>query len=312
MEQVTELLANRYGLTVEGVAPARRGWTGETYVATIQDGKRVFVKVYPRALLPPMTVPGLPVLAEMHRAGLPVNLPIPSSSGALAERLGDDVMVVFGYLDAEPAPFTFGGERLGGLIARVHQQTGHIVSPIARETFTPAFADELWPTLERAAQEPTADELRIGLRAFLAEQRTAIETGWAAFEEIARACRAASFEMVVTHGDWPFNLLQDADGALTLIDWDELLLAPAERDTWYAADDAAFWNGYRDQRTGLTSDALATAYYVHFRYFEELVSFAQTILGDGTPERRAWSLDLLRGAWMTGLRARMETVRRPS
>jgi Ser/Thr protein kinase RdoA (MazF antagonist) len=305
MDQVVELLRSRYGLAVESVVPARRGWTGETYVATTRDDGRVFVKVYPKHLLPPMTAPGLPVLAELGRAGLPVNRPIPSTSGELHQWLGDDLVVVFEYLDAVPVPFTFGGEGLGDLIAGVHQQSDRIASPIARETFAPIFADDVWRTLTRAEQEPAIDEPRRGLRRFLEEQRTAIVDGWAAFEEIARACRAASFDMVVTHGDWPFNLLQDAAGALILIDWDELLLAPAERDTWYAGEDAGFWRSYEARRPGSVESELATAYYVHHRYFEELVSFAQTVLGDESPERRAWSLTLLTGDWMAGLRARM-------
>ena len=37
-----------------------------------------------------------------------------------------------------------------------------------------------------------------------------------------------AFELVVCHGDWPFNLLQSADGAIFLIDWDDLPLAPAD------------------------------------------------------------------------------------
>jgi spectinomycin phosphotransferase len=183
------------------------------------------------------------------------------------------------------------------------------VSPIPRETFEPLFADELWVTLERARHEPASDELRHGLRRFVDEQATAIAEHWAAFGEIARACRVASFELVLTHGDWPFNVLQGIDGTIYLIDWDELLLAPAERDIWYAGDDPAFWRGYRARRGDHAESTLATAYYVHHRYFEELFSFTQDVLGDGTLERRSTALRLLGGDWMTGLRARMEQVR---
>ena len=310
MDQVAALLGSRYGLAVERLEPAPRGWTGETYAATARDGARFFVKVYPKDRLPRMTVAALPALAELHRFGLTqVSRPIASTSGALHERLGDDLVVVFEYLDAVPVAFTFGGDWLGDLLGRIHRQTRQVASPIPRETFEPLFADELWVTLERARHEPASDELRRGLRQFLDEQGTAIAEDWAAFGEIARTCRATSFELVLTHGDWPFNLVQGVDGTVYLIDWDELLLAPAERDTWYASDDPAFWRGYRARRGGHAESTLATAYYVHHSYFEELFSFAQDVLGDGTLERRGAALRLLGGDWMTGLRARMEQVR---
>ncbi len=312
MDQAAELLRNRYGLDVERLEAAPRGWTGETYAATTRDGARYFVKVYPRDRLPPTAVPALPVLAELHCVGLSeVSRPIPATSGALYERLGDDLAVVFAYLDAAPFAFTFGGDRLGDLLARVHQQTERLSSPITRETFASLSADALWGTVESARQEHASDEPRRGLRRFLDEQETAIAEGWAVFEEIARACRATTFEMVVTHGDWPFNLLQSESGTLYLIDWDELLLAPAERDTWYVGDDPAFWRSYRSRRAGHAESALATAYYIHHRYFEELISFAGEILGDGPLERRALSLALIDGEWMTCLRARMTSSSGP-
>jgi spectinomycin phosphotransferase len=310
--RVAALLGDRYGLSVERVAPAPRGWTGETYRADTRGGGRVFVKVYPRQRLPPTAAGSLPVLAELHRLGLAeVSRPLPSASGALHEWLGDDLVVVFAHIDAAQLPFAFGGERAGDLLARVHALSARVTTPAARERFAPPYADELWPTLALARAEPGADEPRRGLRRFLDAQEGALEEGWAAFQEIARACRAASFEMVVTHGDWPFNLLEGADATLHLVDWDELLLAPAERDTWYADGEAEFWRAYRARRPGHAESALATGFYVHNRYFEELVSFCKDILGDDPPERRAAVLDIVTGNWMAALRARMARVTRP-
>ena len=85
------------------------------------------------------------VLAELYGLGLTwVGRPIPATSGALHEWLGDDLVVVFAYLDAPQAPFTYGGERLGDLIACVHQQTEQIASPLVREAFAPSYGDKLW------------------------------------------------------------------------------------------------------------------------------------------------------------------------
>ena len=43
--------------------------------------------------------------------------------------------------------------------------------------------------------------------------------------ERLRACR--DIEFVITHGDGPGNILKDASGEIYLVDWDDVLLAPA-------------------------------------------------------------------------------------
>ena len=306
MDEIARLLTTRYGVAVAELGLAPRGWTGETFAATARDGARLFVKVYPRDRLPPTAVAALPALAELHRHGVAqVSRPIRSTSGILHEWLGDDLAVVFGYIDAAPVAFTFGGAEPGDLIARIHEHGERIASPVTRETFEPPYADDLWATLGRGHEEPASDAPRLGLGRFLEEHAAGLAEGWASFGEIARACRATSFDFVLTHGDWPFNLLRGADGTLSLIDWDELMLAPAERDTWYAGDDPAFWRAYRARRRDRVENRLATAYYVHNRYFEELASFARDVLDHDAPDHRARALALLGGNWMAGLRAQV-------
>jgi hypothetical protein len=307
VERLASLLSSRYGLAVERIEPAPRGWTGETWFAMTREGTRYFVKVYPRDRLPPTALPGLPVLAELHRLGLnQVSRPIPATDGALHVALGETTVVVFTCVDGVRAPFTFGGKERGDLLARIHELTKQVAVAVERETFTPYLRDELLSELERAKDDPGIDPLRRDLRGFVAEREAEIKGGWATYERIAEACRAKQFEFVVTHTDWPFNVMERASGGIVLIDWDELLLAPAERDTWFARGDPAFWRAYRARRPEHVESALATAYYVHARYFGELVDFVQVVLGDDRPDKRAESMALLDGAWMTGLRARME------
>jgi len=58
-------------------------------------------------------------------------------------------------------------------------------------------------------------------------------------------------------------------------------------------------------RPGYVENELATAYYLHHRYFEELVLFAKDVLSELDYDRRASALELLNGEWMTRLRQRM-------
>jgi hypothetical protein len=122
---------------------------------------------------------------------------------------------------------------------------------------------------------------------------------------------------VLTHGDWPFNLMAGADGAVRLVDWDELMLAPAERDTWFAGGDQPFWRAYHAGRPGHRECEPATAFYLYGRYFEDLVGSMRVILGDlhvGNAALRARSAAGLDGTWIADLRAWLigRQRRRPS
>jgi len=307
MDELAELLAEAYGLAVEQLEPAPRGWTGETFAVRVRGGRRVFVKLYPPALLPPNAEAALPVLTEMAAYGLrEIAPPIRTRDGELSAWLGDELVVLFEHLEAERIrPFPFGGEDVGELIGGVHAATAGVSCPVATEAFDRPYAEELWRTLDAVARDTSDDEGRQRLRRWVLEKQTEHAELWARFDGTAQACREAGLEMVVTHGDWSFNLLRRPDGTTFLVDWDELLLAPPERDTWFANGDAAFWRGYRRVRPAIVESELATRFYVQNRYFEEVLGSARIVMLDAAEAHRLNALGLLSSEWTKSLRARM-------
>ncbi len=282
--------------------PVRPHWTGIPYTATLRDGSAVFVKVFPGSRLPSTALPALPVLVGL---GLPeVPRPLPSLSGALHKPLGSDVVVVFEHVDAPRADSTtLDQARIGDLIGRLHQQPR---APLAQESFDWPFDARWRSVLNRAQTKPPTDDQSEALQHFLREHDAALRVAWRSFEQVTARCRAAYFEMVLTHGDWRFNLLHGADDAIHLVDWDELLLAPPERDTWFATDDPDFLRGYRTVRGSYQPNELATAYYVHGRYFEDLMGMLAAVVEHDDPAGvRSSAVARLNGAWLSGLRQRI-------
>jgi spectinomycin phosphotransferase len=309
--ELAKLLAARYGLSISEITPGPRGWVGETYIVTERGGDRVFVKVYPSGLLPPPALPALPALAELSRLGVRgISKPITSATGSLHERMGVEEVVVFEYIEGTLTR-SFDKARLGELIAHVHDASARLTLPVSRETFTPAYIHEFWPVLTRARDDDGAlDGAARGLRPLLAGIWSRLQNDWTRFAEVARQCREARFDLVLTHGDSLFNVIEDAAGELHLVDWDELILAPAERDTWFYTSGPEFLNGYRRRRPEYVENELVRDYYVRHRYLEELISFSRTALGvEGRPTtaRRLEALALIDGPWMRGLRARFAT-----
>jgi spectinomycin phosphotransferase len=94
--------------------------------------------------------------------------------------------------------------------------------------------------------------------------------------------------MVVTHHDAPGNILKDAAGGIYLVDWDDVMLAPRERDTWFhlttAQDRAAFLPVYRRTFPDYDVDERMYAYYMLGRYFEDIEGHIERVLSPETTD----------------------------
>ncbi len=103
-------------------------------------------------------------------------------------------------------------------------------------------------------------------------------------EALAMALQARSLELVLCHSDiHPGNLLLGANDALYIVDWDNPLFAPKERDlclvggcsAWSSArDEALFYQGYGEAEV----DRMALAYYRYERIVQDIAAFCQELL----------------------------------
>ena len=97
-------------------------------------------------------------------------------------------------------------------------------------------------------------------------------------------------EFVLCHSDiHAANLLVAADGALYIVDWDEPILAPKERDLMYAGggqsflgytpqeEEALFYRGYGETQV----DPVGLAYYRYERIIEDIAAFCEQLLTSG-------------------------------
>ena len=82
-----------------------------------------------------------------------------------------------------------------------------------------------------------------------------------------------------------------------MIDWDNPVLAPAERDTWFFLNTAAaavFLPHYRRTVPAYRPDSLFHRFYVLQRFFQDITGYLGPILDDPATERRAYHLAELR------------------
>lgn len=279
-DAIRSILAADHDLEVDRVVPDERGTVAETWVATCRDGRR-FVKVVPIGRDSPALERSLPLQVRLSNAGFTAMArPIPVVGGALAVRRDEHVVVVFEWIDGL-ATHDYPFEAYVDLVASLHSTT--IDAGNAVETFAVDTTALVGPFVERARRDRRLDALTESVGTILDQLGPSLD------EDIREAHRirlvlAARNDVcrVMTHYDAANNVLVRPDGSLVLVDFDDLLLAPPERDTWKHLVDPdqapRFLARYRHIVPGYEPDPEAITHYLRKWYFEEVEGLGGVVL----------------------------------
>jgi spectinomycin phosphotransferase len=221
--------------------------------------------------------------------------PIPTSSGALWTSVEEWTVIVYPFIDGDTSLTGMTGEQwkeTGAILQRIHQvalpPSGF--SSLRKETFDPATYAQWIQTFETRHLKPHTDEpgsLRTLRAAWIAHQST-IHTGIATLEKLATALKVRQLPCVICHADLhAANLLRDRHGHVFVIDWDEVMLAPRERDFIFIRSPQAdaFWEGYGQREV----DEMALTYYLWERVIQDVIEEVQSVFfrDDWAEETRA-------------------------
>ncbi len=181
---------------------------------------------------------------------------------------------------------------------------------IPTETYTLRWPQTVRSFLARVTVETFHEPVAAELAAFLRTQKPMLRDLVEQTEQLAQVLRTQSPTHVLCHADLHAgNILIGADGAFYIVDWDNPILAPKERDLMYvggaqgfrghapAEEEQLFYQGY-----GATPiDARALAYYRFARIVEDISIYCeQLLLSDAGGADRAESLHYLRSNFQAG------------
>jgi spectinomycin phosphotransferase len=316
-EAIVAALRSGYGIDATALESVHHGKDFAARVYRIRTGdpaKGFAVKV--RLPNSPRDVAAA-IAAYLADIGLPlVVAPIRSHSGASTVRAGSFWITVYPFIDGRSgfeAGMTVARWRaLGSFAARLHSTTlpRELAEVVPRETYRPPEIDTIG-RVDAEVREPTIDgpaahEVREHWQAhrdeILALARHA--------EALGEAVGQRSLPLVLCHADLhTWNVLVDRSGAPWVIDWDEVVLAPKERDLMFtiggisteyvdAAATAHFLEGYGE----VDVDALALAYYRHAWAVQDIGGYAARVLLDASAndEQRSEAAQILIGLFRPG------------
>jgi spectinomycin phosphotransferase len=278
--ELAALLERAYGLVADSIEVGERGTVAQTWVVRSRDAQR-FVKLIPESRYSVNLEAGLPVQLALRDAGITeVPRPITSVDGRLSIRTDGALLAVYEYVNARHTR-DFPLEALVDLIGRVHgAQLGVAVPP---ETFGDATTDRLEAAIGDLLAGSWSDPHRPSVVRELGPIEGELRSDIAAYRELVEELRAgADGERVITHGDAPWNVMVARSGGIFLVDWDDVLLAPRERDSWFHLLDrheaAQFLARYRLVFRDYRVDERFFAYYLLRRYAEDLEWIFENLL----------------------------------
>jgi len=174
----------------------------------------------------------------------------------------------------------------GAAVKRVHtaQIPPALTSLIAQENYSPQWREMVSSFQAQVETTDFDDPTAAKLAAFMQAKRAAISHLVARADQLGLALRACRLDFVLCHTDLhPGNLLIGNHEKLYIVDWDNPIFAPKERDlmlvggcsTWHSArEEALFYQGYGQTEV----DRLALAYYRYERIIQDMAAFCEQLL----------------------------------
>ena len=291
-DKIIASLQNEYGALVVQVAflPLGADVNTAVYRAVVEDETSYFVKLR-RGVFDETTVALPKFLSDQGIAQ--IIAPLATKTGQLWASLGVFKLILYPFVEGHNAYEVDLSDRhwsvLGAALKRIHTTVAPpaLTRRIQQESYSPQWREITKTFLERVEDEVFADPIAIQLAAFLKARRDEIRDLVGRAERLALALQARSPELVVCHSDiHAGNILIDANDDLYLVDWDNPILAPKERDLMFIGgglggdghtaqeEETLFYQGYGQTQI----DPIALAYYRYERIIQDIALFCEQIL----------------------------------
>lgn len=300
--QLIECLEVKYAIAVTSITNLALGADREAskYRAETRDGASYFLK-----------------LRQGHSSDLSVTLtqwlkasgiqqiisPTLNIDGDPIQPIHGSTLTVYPFVEGKNG-FTcpLNGEQwisLGQALRHIHQLQipPTIQAHIRRETYSAKWRQLVRELEAHINESPAPDEAARKLQVFMRQHGADIRRLVDRAESLSLVSQKQSYVPVLCHSDiHGGNVLIDDSGAIYIVDWDEPIIAPKERDlmfigggvanVWNRSDEEeAFYKGYGE--TAINRAILS--YYRHERIVQDIGEYGQALLltsegGDGRLE----------------------------
>jgi len=177
---------------------------------------------------------------------------------------------------------------LGKAMKQIHEMNVplSIQSKLRQESYSPQWRKAVRSFYPLIESEPSGDVIAANLLTFMKKHTDKIHRLVDRAEHLAQKAQDQSSEFVLCHSDLHGgNIFIDENDVLYIVDWDEPIMAPKERDLMFIGGGVAnVWNNPHEKDLfykgyGKTDvNATLLAYYRHERIVEDIAVYGQQLL----------------------------------
>lgn len=177
---------------------------------------------------------------------------------------------------------------LGQVMKQIHETAvpTSIQHMIRHEDYSPKWREAVLSLYADIELSPSTDEILLKFIAFMKDHREIIHRLIHRAEELSKQIQDQTPEFVLCHSDiHGGNVLIDGNNIIYMVDWDDPIMAPKERDLMFIGGGVAtVWNKPHEEKyfykgygnTEINMEILA--YYRHERIVEDIALIGQLLL----------------------------------
>ncbi|MBK9604309.1 MAG: aminoglycoside phosphotransferase family protein [Anaerolineales bacterium] len=293
-EKIAACLKENHGLVVSQIEflPLGADMNTAVYRVVADDEKPYFVKL--RMGNFEETAVTLPKF--LSDAGIPnIIAPLANHSGQLWSEVESFKLILYPFIEGRDGYEIDLSVRhwveFGTALKRIHNETipSQITANIQRETFSPQWRKSVKSYLAGVERDdfPANDSVAQKVAALLKSKSREIIALIQQTELLAKQIKSQASEFIVCHSDiHAGNILIDSSDKLYIVDWDNPIFAPRERDLMYIGggqfankrtaneEENLFYEGY-----GYADlDQAALAYYRYERIIQDIAAYCDQLL----------------------------------
>lgn len=290
-QRIIDCLNTDYGIKVATLTflPLGADVNASVYKALAYDQSSYFIKIkrgHHRDI-------SATIIALLHDAGIQQIIPpIKTNCGQSIQHIDGFTLIVFPFIEGQDG---FSRELTGDqwiTLGKVMRQIHKLDVPpslkrmIRRENYSPKWREAVRLLYAHIETEPSIDEISLKLMTFMKKHAATIHKLVDRAEQLGQQIKDQSPEFVLCHSDiHGGNVLIDGNEIIYMVDWDDPIMAPKERDLMFIGGGVAnVWNKSHEEEFfykgyGKTEINMAIlAYYRYERIVEDVADFGQQLL----------------------------------
>jgi hypothetical protein len=214
----------------------------------------------------------LPVLKDLFDLGINyINYPILTKEGKTHFENADRYYVLLNHIEGQNTR-EYNIKHAYEELIEIHKATEGIQSEITKEDFKVRYVEDF----ERGFEKYRSLNI---LKPYLEE----ISDYWEKFQELSRKLSSKKFKGYITHSDAFGNIIKNGE-ELYIIDWDDLISAPLERDLWFFIYKDEIVQLYKKNFEDFDINWDFVKFYVYNRFFDDLLGCFE-MLDKGVDEK---------------------------